>query len=175
MLEINNIEEYLTSINEERYMYTGTFDPPHLWHLGVIEKVSQLENWEHPLLINPCNRNKDKHSIISDLEIRKRWIRIMCVNIKQEIILVDDPRFRDIPGSMDDIFRKYNSQLIKIVGMDRTVEEGIKTVQIQEARITWRSSTAIKRSIQEWRNNHLEHLPRELLEDILSSWHKFKI
>lgn len=73
----------------------------------------------------------------------------MCEEIENQVILVDDPRYRDIPGSMDDIFRKYNNRLIKIVGMDRKVEDGITTVQIQEARINGRSSTAIKKSIQE--------------------------
>lgn len=42
MIEIDNIEGYLSSVDGTHYMYTGTFDPPHLGHLRVIEEASKL-------------------------------------------------------------------------------------------------------------------------------------
>ena len=52
MIEIDNIEGYLSSVDGTHYMYTGTFDPPHLGHLRVIEEASKLGDWNQPLLIN---------------------------------------------------------------------------------------------------------------------------
>lgn len=156
-------------------LYSWTFDPSHNGHFEVMKEATWKVDF---LIVNPCDRNQDKISIRSNLDIRKRWLELWVYEYWYEdypIVMLDDHIYRSQAGTLDVAIRWNAWRVQKIIWPDKDPAMHPFPLIIWEERVEWRSSSKIKERFRVWDIEWLELImPQSIVSDILESKHIFR-
>jgi len=100
-------------------LFGGSFDPPHIGHIAIIEALKQLEYIDE-VVVMPTYLNPFKQNFVADASLRLKWLKQIFQNdSKVTISDFEVKQQKKIPTiqSVEYLLKKY-SKIYLVIGAD---------------------------------------------------------